>query len=779
MLRGLLILDLVKPTKISSIELELSAKASTAWPEGVGARRVEVSETHKVFSATTVYFRASAEGARRGVSVGPGINLNDDDHERDLEWRRGRNAARTRSPSPIREREGDIDLRPISSRASSDSSTSLPSPSTPITRIARGQSVDAANFTRTPHSHHQDEFAPPYTPPYTPKTTRSGDLMLSPQQSGSLGQLPQIHEDPARPAEDPARTLEDMRAALMAELGTEAGVPRSTSAINSSSSALNTPNSGVPTASSGSSTRSFRERSRSRQLASSEHVESTSSVSHSRSRVIASPPISPTDRSPSREERGRHGRRRSSRFSLSTMSTALFDAVRSHSRSTRRPSPPPDAGSVTRGRAMERGAYEREESGSAIRSKERSRLGLVSGLLGLDKPMSVREDSSPGPAASVEWKEYRPGTYTYPISFTIPGDAPPTLRCDYGSVVWRLKANVHRPGTFTSKLSDTREVTMIHCPMEEDTEDTENIIVERQWDQQLQYLITISGRSFYIGGTIPVSITLMPLMKIKVYRLAVFLEEKVEYYHQRRLSRTDPISRVLLLSIKHDGEKPHPLIPLESDDPDTFLESPMRELADPDVDVSEFASNLMGPGPWSFHKDVPMPKSCSVLRFTNKNKMSNIHITHTLKVLVRVERGDDLHMDPKTGKRKLFDIVVQSPVQVLSCRCNPEWTALPRYSETFQGAQEDSAPDGCPCEEHELHHGPKLVLERVASKLSSDSASSLVSAVDSQPINLAVMPSLRTRQIDALMERNVRFERLVSGMETESGDAPPAYGETD
>ena len=34
MLRGLLILDLVKPTKISSIELELSAKASTAWPEG-------------------------------------------------------------------------------------------------------------------------------------------------------------------------------------------------------------------------------------------------------------------------------------------------------------------------------------------------------------------------------------------------------------------------------------------------------------------------------------------------------------------------------------------------------------------------------------------------------------------------------------------------------------------------------------------------------------------------------------------------------------------------
>lgn len=34
LLRGLLVLDLVKPTKISSIELELTAKTSTSWPEG-------------------------------------------------------------------------------------------------------------------------------------------------------------------------------------------------------------------------------------------------------------------------------------------------------------------------------------------------------------------------------------------------------------------------------------------------------------------------------------------------------------------------------------------------------------------------------------------------------------------------------------------------------------------------------------------------------------------------------------------------------------------------
>lgn len=34
-LRGLLALNLVKPTKISSIELELKAKSHTTWPEGI------------------------------------------------------------------------------------------------------------------------------------------------------------------------------------------------------------------------------------------------------------------------------------------------------------------------------------------------------------------------------------------------------------------------------------------------------------------------------------------------------------------------------------------------------------------------------------------------------------------------------------------------------------------------------------------------------------------------------------------------------------------------
>ena len=114
--------------------------------------------------------------------------------------------------------------------------------------------------------------------------------------------------------------------------------------------------------------------------------------------------------------------------------------------------------------------------------------------------------------------------YTYPITFTIPASAPPTLSCDYGSVIWRLKAHAHRPGAFTTKLSASQDVTVVSAPGEDETEDSENVIVERQWDNQMQYLLTISGRSFHIGGSIPITLTFIPWTKMKIFRLSVVIE---------------------------------------------------------------------------------------------------------------------------------------------------------------------------------------------------------------------------------------------------------------
>ena len=140
----------------------------------------------------------------------------------------------------------------------------------------------------------------------------------------------------------------------------------------------------------------------------------------------------------------------------------------------------------------------------------------------------------------------------------------------------------------------------------------------------------------------------------------------MDYYTQmRRIARTEPLSRTVLLNVKSEAQDSH-ILPLESDDVDAFRKSPFYNLATPNDDLSEMASSLMGPGPWTFHQDLHLPHSCSYIHFTNKNRSSNIVITHILKWAIRVERGDDTAINPKTGKRKLFDIVVQIPVNILS-----------------------------------------------------------------------------------------------------------------
>ncbi|KAJ7772092.1 hypothetical protein DFH07DRAFT_953375 [Mycena maculata] len=654
MLRGLLTLTIVKPIKITSIDLELQAKSSTCWPEGIGARRVDVQEEHKIFSESIVFFRAGL-APRRRASVGPGVDPSLDD-----DWY---------DHSP----RSDEQQLPRSARA------------------ARRVSADSSYF----HTTESDEHAPPI-PPYTPTPPSSH---TSPAQSSAY--LTSV-------GENPAHALEDFRNTLRAGLSparTATG-DRSPGGMRSSSS-------------------SFRDLDAT--VSRRPSIDTLAEVDEDRRDAA------PGSSSPKGDSRGRRAR-----FSLTSVSSVLLDAVRSGTSKTRSSRERDDP--YRRGRTGQKAAPSEGE----YSAKERPPLGR-------DKE---KLDS---------WKEFKKGTYTFPISFAVPQDSPPSMECPWGRLVWRLKANVHRPGAFAPRMTAVREVVVVAGPMEDDTEDTENIVVERHWEQQLQYLISISGRSFAIGGVVPVTFTMMPIAKVRIHRLSIYLEEKVEYYSQmRQVARTDPILRIPLLSIKHDDRKGEHILPLDSNDTDALTTSPLLGLTMPGDDLSELASEWMGPGPWTFHQELQLPPSCTMLRFTNKNKRSNMCVTHVLKCSIRIERGDDVAMDPKTGKRKLFDIVVQTPVHILSCRCNPEWMSLPQYSTSFEDPT--SVAPNCPCDVQ--INGP---LERMLSRQSTDSSAS---AAETSPVHATM--SLRTH--DTLLARNVLFERLMAGQESEVGEAPPAYG---
>ncbi|KAJ7496893.1 hypothetical protein FB451DRAFT_1018588 [Mycena latifolia] len=669
LLRGLLTLSIVKPIKITSIDLELQAKTSTSWPEGIGARRIDVQEDHKVFSEFKVFFHAGP-APRRTASVGPGVDpWQDDDYLYD-------HPSRPETP-----RNDD------------------PQPS----RSARRVSADSSYFHLSHESHEQAPPIPPYTPLPTPP------FSLNPSPAHSSGHL-------ARVDDNPAHALEDFRNALRAGLSPSNSTTgdRSPGPMRSSSS-------------------SFRDLDRS--LSRRPSIDTLAEVDEERRDDTA-----PGRSSPNRVD----ARGRGARFSLSSVSSVLMEAVRSGSSKTRSSKERGD--STRRGRTREKVDLTEDDGPS----NQRPVLDKVAGRMKEDPKDKGKTDS---------WKEFKKGTYTFPISFSIPPNAPPTMECLYGAVVWRLKANVHRPGAFAARMTAAREVIVIAAPTEDDTEETENILVERHWEQQLQYLISISGRSFPIGGVVPVTLTLMPMTKVKIHRLSIYLEEKTEYYSQmKHVARTDPIVRMQLLSVKYDDKTSRHILPLDSNDVNALTKSPLLAFTLPGDNLSELASEWMGPGPWSFHQELTLPPSCSRLHFTNKNKRGNMCVTHVLKCVMRVERGDDEALDPKTGKRKLFDIVVQTPVHILSCRCNPEWMSLPQYSASFEDPA--GVAPSCPCEV--LRRGG---LERVTSRHSADSTAS------AEEQNFTPSP----RPTDTLFARNTLFERLVSGQESELGEAPPVY----
>lgn len=102
--------------------------------------------------------------------------------------------------------------------------------------------------------------------------------------------------------------------------------------------------------------------------------------------------------------------------------------------------------------------------------------------------------ASPSEVTGDGWKEFKAGTYVYPISIPVPGTLPPTLSCEFGSVAYTLKATVVRAGALTTNLTAHSEVILVAMPGEDDTEESESIVVERFWETQMKYHVALSGK---------------------------------------------------------------------------------------------------------------------------------------------------------------------------------------------------------------------------------------------------------------------------------------------
>jgi arrestin-related trafficking adapter 3/6 len=138
--------------------------------------------------------------------------------------------------------------------------------------------------------------------------------------------------------------------------------------------------------------------------------------------------------------------------------------------------------------------------------------------------------------------------------------------------------------------------------------------------------------------------------------------ERTDYYtgtDPTRIARTDAIQRFPLLSsevVSKEGDSSFP------DNLEASKRSLFYHIATAENDLSKALPSQVGPSPWTFQRSLVLPTSCTRIHVSNKNRRANIMISHTLDVIFRIEREDDGSVD----RRKLFDVTVQVPVNILS-----------------------------------------------------------------------------------------------------------------
>ena len=121
-----------------------------------------------------------------------------------------------------------------------------------------------------------------------------------------------------------------------------------------------------------------------------------------------------------------------------------------------------------------------------------------------------------------------------------------------------------------------------------------------------------------------------------------------------------------------------PLLPILSDSSTAGVNSPLAPYARPDgnAEIPPFTSatsleraddaisDLLSPsGPWRLGFKLRMPDCSSKIHPTNKSPVALITVAHTFKVVMRVSSANNV--DEK-GKPKLFEVIVEIPINILS-----------------------------------------------------------------------------------------------------------------
>ncbi|CAI2176192.1 4534_t:CDS:2 [Funneliformis geosporum] len=227
------------------------------------------------------------------------------------------------------------------------------------------------------------------------------------------------------------------------------------------------------------------------------------------------------------------------------------------------------------------------------------------------------------------------GIHKYPFELFVPGKVPETIEAVRGTVNYKLSAAAIRSGLFPN-LHVSQRVPIIRTILEE--RNSEGIAIASNWNDQLDYEITIPKRAYPMGDSIDIDLKLTPRVKrMQVVGVKIQIDEESLY--------------------KARGQKNIELRNLSLYKDEDFCGQEGNDL-----------ENLF------YQKNIsfPIPKSTNHLHYSCET--TSIKISHLLKFVFTIK----LPYENYNNKKKKAEVKVDVPITILSSKCAED---LPQYAD--------------------------------------------------------------------------------------------------
>lgn len=352
---------------------------------------------------------------------------------------------------------------------------------------------------------------------------------------------------------------------------------------------------------------------------------------------------------------------------------------------------------------------------------------------------------------------FAPGDYVYNFEHPIPALSPETVAVNFGRVSYHLECTLARVGAFKPNLTGRLPVEVVRIPSDNSVEENEPIVIERDWEDQLQYEIVVGSKAIVLDLYVPLVFRFIPLYgKVALHRIRVYLTETCNYYCcNKTVHREEPMKKFLLL--EHKAKKNKSLLLKSGGMTEEVIEN--DEVLPRELEFQMFVPSMINRKyNYCIHPDT---------------SFETIKCEHWIKISLRISKQDPTNPE----KRKHFEILIDSPIHLcspLAAHCNtllpaydmePEF--LPRYTPSSPPMSPDVTPVDC------LHqHAGHLILLALSGIGGNSSKPSPPPLRSSTPIEFRHISSMDNNDEPIERDRDVHLEaNLYRPLEPEVLDA--------